>query len=251
MIKIIQLLTTPLVTFAGIALALPLILLLAIGLLLAMLKEIINYFSRSMVTDREEQVFISQEQTITIIPIPKKPMKTFTHFILLAMTHLSLAQGNYLNQKNQNDPLFTERGKVNMGLQIQKVLYLVLVVLFLPSCVSYKSITLAEPSANQLKPSSGLASGDVVKIIMNSGEAIEKMKVKGIDSSKISGIQVKETSPQWTHVNRTILIHDIKEIKKRKFSAEKTAGVIGLSIGVPLLLMATTYHPTMSMNWGP
>ncbi len=71
MIKIIQLLTTPLVTFAGIALALPLILLLAIGLLLAMLKEIINYFSRSMVTDREEQVFISQEQTITIIPIPK------------------------------------------------------------------------------------------------------------------------------------------------------------------------------------
>ena len=66
--KIIQLLTTPFVTSAGIAVVLPLILLLVIGLLLATLKEIIKYFSRSLEADQEEQVFIDQEQTITIIP---------------------------------------------------------------------------------------------------------------------------------------------------------------------------------------
>ncbi len=42
-------------------------------------------------------------------------MKTIKTFVLVAITPLSFAQGNQLHQKNQNDPLFPARRKINMG----------------------------------------------------------------------------------------------------------------------------------------
>ncbi len=43
-------------------------------------------------------------------------MKTFKTLILLAITHLSLAQSNQFKQKNQNDPLFPLKRNFNVGL---------------------------------------------------------------------------------------------------------------------------------------
>ncbi len=70
-IKAIQIFTTTVVTLLGIALTLPLILLCAIGLLLASLKEMIKYFSHLLTTNYENQGFRTKEQTISIIQIIK------------------------------------------------------------------------------------------------------------------------------------------------------------------------------------
>jgi hypothetical protein len=70
-IKAMQFITTPVVTLLGIALTLPLILLCAIGLLLASLKELIKYFIRLLTTNYENQGFRNKERTIPIIQIIK------------------------------------------------------------------------------------------------------------------------------------------------------------------------------------
>jgi hypothetical protein len=43
-------------------------------------------------------------------------MKTFCTVVLIAAAQLGWAQANFLNLKNQNDPLFPGRGKFNAGL---------------------------------------------------------------------------------------------------------------------------------------
>jgi len=133
----------------------------------------------------------------------------------------------------------------------QKIACISLTTLLFTSCVSYKSVSQTELSSKQLKISPPLKRGDVIGIIMKSGEKIEKLKVKEIDSLKVSGVQLVETTVQWIHVNKTIQLADIIEIKKRHFSAAKTVGAILAGGSIPLLVVALNSHPLgVGFAWG-
>jgi hypothetical protein len=70
--KIVQILATPLVTFAGVVMVLLFVLALTIGLIVATLKEIIKYFNGLLESCHKNEVVQYKEHTITIIPIIKK-----------------------------------------------------------------------------------------------------------------------------------------------------------------------------------
>jgi len=61
---------------------------------------------------------------------------------------------------------------------------------------------------------------------MSNGEKIH-LKVRQIDSAKIFGIQTVVRGHQVVQANKTFMIRDIRQIRKRKFNPVKTFFVLG------------------------
>jgi len=76
------------------------------------------------------------------------------------------------------------------------------------------------------KKSSSINVGDRLKLAMSNGEKIH-LKVRQIDSAKIFGIQTVVRGYKVVHANKTLMIRDIRQIRKRKFNPVKTFFVLG------------------------
>ena len=124
---------------------------------------------------------------------------------------------------------------------IQKALWLAASAFTFASCMSYKSIpaTKNNPSQNPRL----LAPGVVVKITKKSGTEI-RMKVKEIDSLKISGIVLKYSNKQPL-IDELVRMDDVKWIKVRRFSVAKTLALAFLLEGT---VMVITQKPSLG-SW--
>ena len=112
-----------------------------------------------------------------------------------------------------------------------------LIALLVTSCVSYKAIP--PGSIDHLSgPSTPIVPGNRIRIIMKSGEEIKYMKVTGVDSEKIVGIVMIQLNGYWNRDNKQIMMSDIQSIKKQKFSAGKTVGLVAGVIIIPVVIFA-------------
>ena len=152
--KIIRIPATVIVTLGSIAMVTLLFPLLVIGLLTASLNEVIKICKSSLKASGHKGQ----------IPAHKKQAEI---------------------KLSANEALVLSHLQITLGVSFT--------FLLLTSCVSYKSITQTDPSTNQMKISTALVPGNVVRITMKNGEVIKKMKVKEIDSVKISGKETIET----------------------------------------------------------
>ena len=83
-----------------------------------------------------------------------------------------------------------------------------------------------------------IVSGNIVNVTMKDGTSIKKMKVKEINSEEITGTQISLGSKgEWVYLPKALMITDIKEIKKRRFSPLKTLVLVVSVVSIPTILI--------------
>ncbi len=134
------------------------------------------------------------------------------------------------------------RKQIRLFRATQKIITSVFFALLFVSCVSYKTI-IPESSGHLSETSPSIASGNFIIITVKNGEKI-KFKVTEADSARITGIHYSwnKSKGAYDHLDKIIMIRDIQSIRKRKFSAEKTMGlVITVTLGLILLYSLKPY----------